>query len=83
MKEADLKKDALAEADLITKEKAEAQKLWDEIKKLPGNKEIGDIPAKKELLKKLWAVKKQMWEDGELGGVPPYTRAGRSLHAFL
>jgi len=60
-KEAEAKKDEVAETDLITKEKAEAAKLWEEIKNLPGSEEKGDTPTKKELMKKLYAVKKQLW----------------------
>ena len=61
VKEAEAKKDEVAETDLITKEKAEAAKLWEEIKNLPGSEEKGDTPTKKELMKKLYAVKKQLW----------------------
>jgi hypothetical protein len=61
VKQAEAKKDEVAETDLITKEKAEAAKLWEEIKNLPGSEEKGDTPTKKELMKKLYAVKKQLW----------------------
>ena len=56
-------KDEAVEKNLITTETAEAKKLWEEIKKLPGSEESGDTPTKKELMKKLWAVKKQMWHN--------------------
>ena len=56
-------KDEPLEKELIEKETAEAKKLWEEIKKLPGSEEKGDSPSKKELMKKLWAVKKQMWHN--------------------
>jgi hypothetical protein len=62
-KEAYVVKDEAVEKKLIKEEMVEAKKLWEEIKNLPGSVEIGDTPSKKELLKKLWAVKKQMYQD--------------------
>lgn len=64
LKETETKKDMVSEVELIKTEKAEAEKLWDEIKSMKGNwkqrMEMMKSGDKKALWKQLMALKKEI-----------------------
>lgn len=60
-KEADAVADEAKEQELLEKESAEADELWEKIKNLPGSQETGATPTKQELLEKLAEVKREYY----------------------